>query len=362
MKTLRILHLEDDPDDAEVIRLTLKAEGIACSVVRVETKDDFIAALKQGGFDLIFADHSLPQFDGLSALAIAQEKFPDIPFIFVTGTLGEDLAIETLKSGATDYVLKHRMQRLGPSVLRALREATERSERKRAEEKLRETNEQLRALAARLQSVREEERIWIAREIHDELGQALTALKIDLSWLESKLPRDQKPLLNKTKSISKLVDNTIRSLRRIASELRPGVLDNLGLAAAIEWQAQEFQTRTGITCRCWLNLDDSGLSKEQSTAIFRIFQEALTNVARHANATDVDISLEEKAGELVLEVRDNGKGITESEISNPKSLGLLGMRERAFLLGGEVKIIGAAGKGTAVTVYIPLKRMEQAEG
>ncbi len=362
MKTLRILHLEDDPDDAEVIRLTLKAEGIACSVVRVETKDDFIAALKQGGFDLIFADHSLPQFDGLSALAIAQEKFPDIPFIFVTGTLGEDLAIETLKSGATDYVLKHRMQRLVPSVLRALREATERSERKRAEEKLRETNEQLRALAARLQSVREEERIWIAREIHDELGQALTALKIDLSWLESKLPRDQKPLLDKTKSISKLVDNTIRSLRRIASELRPGVLDNLGLAAAIEWQAQEFQTRTGITCRCWLNLDDSGLSKEQSTAIFRIFQEALTNVARHANATGVDISLEEKAGELVLEVRDNGKGITESEISNPKSLGLLGMRERAFLLGGEVKIIGAAGKGTTVTVHIPLKRMEQAEG
>ena len=234
------------------------------------------------------------------------------------------------------------------------------TERKQADDELRGLREHLRALAAHLQSVREEERALIAREIHDELGQVLTGLKMNLLWLDKRLsdlgdviPR---PILEEIVSMSKLIDNSIQTVQEISTELRPGVLDDLGLTAAIEWQAQEFQTQTGIRCRFTSNAEDITLDKVWSTAIFRILQEALTNVARHANATRVNISLREKAGSLILVVRDNGKGITETATFNPKSLGLLGMRERALFLGGEVKIRGTPGKGTKITVRIPLNR------
>jgi PAS domain S-box-containing protein len=234
------------------------------------------------------------------------------------------------------------------------------TERRQVEEQLRSSREQLRNLAAYIQSVREEERTKIAREIHDELGQALTGLKMSLSWLDKKLSEagDVVPLslLEEITSMSKLVDTTIQMVREISTELRPGVLDDLGLTAAIEWQAQEFQTRMGIRCSFTSSLENIILDKERSTVIFRIFQEALTNVVRHANATRINVSLKEEADNLILEVRDNGEGIKESEISNAKSLGLLGMRERAILLGGEIKISGTPRKGTKVTVRIPLDK------
>ncbi|MCI0485119.1 MAG: PAS domain S-box protein, partial [Blastocatellia bacterium] len=228
------------------------------------------------------------------------------------------------------------------------------TERKRAEDQLRMSQKQLRALAARLQSVREEERTRIAREIHDELGQALTGLMMDVSWLSSRLAQDQTPLLEKTKSMSQLIDATIQSVRKICTELRPGVLDAFGLTAGIEWQAQEFEARTGIESKIATLPEGRSLDTGRSTAVFRIFQEILTNVARHANATEVYISLEEQAGSLILEVRDNGRGIAGSEIDDPKSLGLLGMRERARPFGGEVRFSGSPGEGTRVTVRVPL--------
>jgi PAS domain S-box-containing protein len=230
------------------------------------------------------------------------------------------------------------------------------TERKQAEDQLRSSREQLRALSAHLQSVREEERALIAREIHDELGQELTGLKMDLSWLIKRLPGDQELLLNKTESMLKLVDNTIQSVRRISTKLRPGVLDDLGLTAAIEWQAQDFQIRTGIECAFHSNLREVDLDRDRSTTVFRILQETLTNVARHASATHVSIFLNEEATSLVLVVEDNGRGITESEASDPKSLGLLGMRERALVFGGEVEIRGLPGRGTTVTLKIPLQK------
>jgi len=225
---------------------------------------------------------------------------------------------------------------------------------RRTEEELKNSHEQLRNLSIHLQSVREEERTRIAREIHDQLGQALTALKIDFSWLNNRLPKNQKSLLEKIESMSKLVDMTIQMVRRISSELRPGILDDLGLAAAIEWQAEEFQDRTGIKCEIALEPEDIILDQDCSTTIFRIFQEAITNVVRHANATEVKISLEKEAGKLMLEVKDNGKGITEEQISDPKSFGLIGIRERAHFWGGEVVISGVRDKGPTVTVSIPL--------
>jgi signal transduction histidine kinase len=354
-KDIRILMLEDDAADAELTRFALRKGGLSFSLSRVDTRDDYVRAIEKHPPELILSDYSLPGFDGHAALSIAREKCPETPFIFVTGTMGEEVAIETLKSGATDYVLKTRLSRLIPAVNRALREAHERAEHRRAEEQLRQSHAQLRALSVYLQSVREEERTRIAREVHDELGQALTSCKLDLSWIAGKLPRELKPLLEKTKALTAHIDATIQTVRRISTELRPGVLDHLGLAAALEWQANEFQNRTGIKCEVRSSVHEPLLDQNLSTTLFRIFQETLTNIIRHAGATRVSVHLREADGRVILEVKDNGRGITRTEITQTKSMGLLGMRERAALLGGSFRIgRAAAGRGTKVSVSIPL--------
>jgi signal transduction histidine kinase len=233
------------------------------------------------------------------------------------------------------------------------------TERKRAEEELRRSLDRLRALAARLQRAREEERTSVAREIHDQLGQALTAIKIDLSSVIRELPKDKK---GRCESILELVDQTIQSVRRIASELRPAILDALGLVAAVEWAAEEFEVRTGIKCRLDLPQEDIVIEQERATALFRILQETLTNVVRHAHATEVNVRLAKEEGRLTLNIRDNGKGIDAEQLSFSRSLGILGMRERAWLLGGELDISGAPGKGTTVRVRIPAEDPTQWEG
>jgi PAS domain S-box-containing protein len=225
-----------------------------------------------------------------------------------------------------------------------------------ANQELRALLAQLRALAARLQAVREDERTSIAREIHDDLGQALTAMNMDLVWLMQKLLGADASLRLKVNSLLKLVDGAISSVRRIASSLRPGMLDDLGLSAAIEWQAREFQERTGIGCELVLPRLDVELDNERSTAVFRIFQETLTNIARHAAATRAIVKLKKTGRELVLEVVDDGKGFENGALTQEKSLGLLGMKERALILGGLIEICSTPGQGTSVTVRIPLGR------
>jgi signal transduction histidine kinase len=231
--------------------------------------------------------------------------------------------------------------------------ASESANHQHTEDGLRRSTEQLRELSARLQSVREEERTRISRAIHDELGQTLTGLKMDVAWLQSHLDPQQSALLAKTQAMSKLIDTTIQMVRRISAELRPGILD-LGLVATIEWQLHEFQARTGIAGKLASSREETTLAEDGSTVVFRILQEILTNVARHAQATQVEVSLEESADVLTLRVQDNGRGMTESEIHSPKSIGLLGMQERARLQAGEVHFQGTPGQGTTVTVRLPL--------
>ena len=228
---------------------------------------------------------------------------------------------------------------------------------KRAEQELRASSEQSRNLAARLLSAREEERTGIAREIHDELGQSLTAMKIDLAWVASRLPRRNAPLLERIRSTLELADSIIQSVRRISTELRPGILD-LGLAAAVEWQVQEFQARTGIQCKLRLPAQEV-VAPDASTALFRILQETLTNVARHAGAMRAEVVLRKQRDRLVLRIHDNGRGFDQAGTSLSGSLGLLGMRERAAMLGGGVSISSAPGKGTTVTAWIPLRPPEE---
>lgn len=234
--------------------------------------------------------------------------------------------------------------------------ASDLSEIKRAEQELRASSEQLRNLAAHLLTVREEERARISREVHDELGQSLTAVKMDLAWLAGRLPRRNGQMLERIGSTRQLADSMIQSIRRISTELRPGVLD-LGLAAAVEWQVQEFQARSGIQCKVRL-LTQEVFAPDVSTALFRILQETLTNVARHAKATRVEVVQQKQRNRVVLLIRDNGRGFDQADPSLSKSLGLLGMRERAAILGGQVNISSAPGKGTTVTAWIPLPSPE----
>lgn len=231
--------------------------------------------------------------------------------------------------------------------------------RKKADKELFKSREQLRDLSIHLQSVREEERTNVAREIHDELGQSLTALYLNSSWLYNHLPKEQALFRNKVKSMMEIIDSTIKAVKRLSTELRPGLLDDLGIIAAIEWQANKFQDTTGIKCYFSSVLGGASLDKERRTAIFRIFQETLTNVARHANATLVRVLLEEKHTKVILRIRDNGIGITEEQISAHKSLGILGMRERARAFGGEIKIKGTQGRGTTVTLSIPANTKDE---
>ena len=230
--------------------------------------------------------------------------------------------------------------------------------RKQAEAQLENSYNLLRALSRHLEGIREEERGRIAREIHDELGVMLTCLKLDLSRLSELAATvdnaaTRQPLQDKLLSMLQLIDPTIAMVQRIATELRPVLLDDLGLVAAIEWLAQDFQNRTGVMCTFSSSVENIVLEREQATVVFRICQEALTNVTRHAHARNVAIRLEDITGSLRLEVQDDGQGISEHKISDPQSLGLLGMRERASCLGGEISIIGQSGEGTTIALRIP---------
>lgn len=232
------------------------------------------------------------------------------------------------------------------------------TERKQAEDQLKASTEQLRALSARLQSAREEEGTRIAREIHDELGGALTGLKWDLEGIDRVLSgsandESTREVVAKIPAMNSMIDSTIETVRRISSELRPSVLDDLGLVSAIEWQAQQFQQRTGIPVEC-ASSDEVSLSRERSIAVFRVFQEILTNILRHSGATLVNVQTMQDNGEFVLAVSDNGRGISEEQKADTTSLGLLGMRERVHLVGGEISITGVEGEGTTVTVRVPI--------
>jgi PAS domain S-box-containing protein len=227
-------------------------------------------------------------------------------------------------------------------------------EGKRAGEMIAKSRERLRNLSGRLQSLLEEERTRISREIHDVLGQTLTAMKMDLSLIRRSLAADGHAGHSaKIQKLERNVNNIIRTVRRIATDMRPGILDELGVAAALEWLVKDFQKRTGISGNVVLQGVDRMSDTVLSTAIFRIVQEALTNVMRHAAASQVNVSLEKLNNALILEVRDNGIGIMEGRIFDSKSLGLIGMRERVLLLGGEVAISGKPGEGTLVRVTIP---------
>jgi len=245
---------------------------------------------------------------------------------------------------------------LAPAASIAIQNALAYHERQVRVAELKESSMQLQALAANLELAREEERTQIARELHDQMGQALTAMKFDLAWLSERLGKKDTSMAQKAKTIKEQMDTMIKTVRRIATELRPGMLDDLGLAASIEWQARDFEKRTGIVCEVTFTGEDLPQARAQALALFRIFQEALTNVERHAKANHIEVKLAATPELLTLQIHDDGRGIQEQEIANPLALGLLGMRERTKRLGGNFDIQGVPDDGTIVTVSIPVKQ------
>lgn len=483
---LRILHIEDSADDAELLCVELEAAGYPLHYLRVENALQMAAALRAEPWDVVLSDFNLPAFNAYGALDLLKENGLDIPFIVVSGCIGEMEAIKLMKAGAADYVMKGGLTRLGPAIEREIKEAASRAQRKqadlalaanrkllenitqslgegllvldldsrllmmnaeaerllgwtaaelancslhdtvhywnpdgsplprkdcmihlsgcrgeacrvedevmvrkdgtvfpvayvctpiiedgrvigtvtafkdvterqRAEQKLQESRFQLQELTAFLQQVREDERRRIARELHDELGQALTALRIDLIWLDGKLPARDEKIGDKLLAMLGLIDKTVDAVRRISEDLRPGMLDDLGLAAAIEHHATKFAEQTGIACELRMNREHYELDDRIATALFRVLQESLTNVARHANATRVTIHLQDLAGEMLLIVKDNGCGLPAPAPEKKKTYGLIGMHERVKLLGGSLDIASAPGKGTRIEASLPFQ-------
>jgi two-component system sensor histidine kinase UhpB len=486
-KPLRALLVEDSQDDADLILIALNEDGFDVVCERVETEDAMSSAINGRIWDVVISDFSLPRFSAINAMTILRKANLDIPFVIVSGCIGEESVVALMKDGVSDFVMKDKLARLAPVIKFELHNANMRREhqvaqdalkrnsallsgitsalgegiyvldeegrltfmnpeaerllgwmeaellgqnihnvihgqnpngtslaeadcriykvlktasiyksedevfmrkdgslipvsitssaiiennkavasvtafqdislRKQAEQELQEKRKQLQKLTMHLQTVREEERTKIARELHDELGQMLTGVKLDAKWLATALSGPQPLIQEKIISMSKLIDETLDAMRRVAADLRPVMLDDLGLEAALEWLTEEFGKRTGLHIQ--LELDRQAgqyecpeLDDEIATAAYRIVQECLNNVARHARALHVHVLLRCREDMLLLRVSDDGQGITEIQKRN--SFGIVGMRERATGLGGVLHISSIEGEGTCVEVSLP---------
>jgi signal transduction histidine kinase len=345
----KILLVDDEPKSLYALQQLLAT--LDQNLMVAQSGEEALRLALKNDFAVILLDVRMPGIDGFETARLirSRERSRLTPIIFLTAAADEMTSMfRGYEVGAVDYLMKPVVPEILKSKVAVFVELHAKSER------LRESEEKLRRLAAHLISVREEERAHIAREIHDELGQVLTGLKMEVTWLAKRLK--EAPLIEKTDSMCKLIDSSVQTVRKIATGLRPEMLDDMGLVAAVGWQAKEFQKRTGIRARIKLPPETARLDVDVSTTMFRIFQEILTNVARHSRATRIDVELQIAEDRVALEVADNGVGIADADLNGRKSLGLLGMHERALLFGGEVTISGRTGEGTRVLVTIPLRK------
>ena len=364
-KDTYLLLVEDNPGDAVLIKDMLEDISFSeKSLLLAKSLGEAIShAVSKKEITLILLDLSLPDCDGINTVRSIRSFFPDSAIIVLTGIHDEKLAISALRDGAQDYLIKGDFNT--QNIKRLIRFAIERQHIitklnqaneafKKAEAEVLQMNAQLRNLSAYLQNIRENERTTIAREIHDELGQQLTAIKMDVSWLNKRLPAQDEAAKVKVKDLFSLIDDTIKSVRRISTGLRPGILDDLGLIAAIDWQNLEFEKRIGIKCRFYNKVEELPFHKNLTTGIFRIFQETLTNIARHADAKEIITTFQLDNKNLILTINDDGKGFDARDVAGKKTLGLIGMKERAFMLGGRHYINSEKNRGTTSILVVPL--------
>lgn len=351
-QALHILHIEDSPADQDLARVILRRAGLACDIRTVETLDALRQALQTQTFDLILADYHLPGFTALDAWALVAPLAQRPPFVLLSGAIGEAAAVDVMRLGMTDFLRKEDIARL-PQVLRRAMEVHEaRRARKQAMAELALSQQRLAELTDHLQSSIEEERASIAREIHDGIGGSLTSVKFDLAWITRNTPADQ-PLHAHALSALEMLQLALGASQRIMMNLRPPILDQ-GLFAAVQWLAEGFERRTGVAVQIRTSSELIAASPEIQLVAYRCAQEALTNIGKYAQASQVEIDLSDREGFLTLEVTDNGCGMTAEQREKPRSFGLRGLQERARTVDGWLDISSQPGRGTSIIVSIPL--------
>lgn len=353
--SLRILHLEDSPVDHDLARLALQRAGLQFSMERVDTLEDFDRALASRP-DIVLADYQLPGFNALDAWQHVQEAglASQMPVILLSGAIGETAAVQAIQQGISDYLLKDSIGKLAHTITRALDIQQAHREREHAARELAASQQRLAELAEHLQSSIEQERSAIAREIHDDIGGALTAVKFDLAWLSRHSTSE--PMDGHIRAASDMLQHALGASQRIMLNLRPPILDQ-GLVPALQWLADSFSRRTGIPARLQARLEggtSSRASREVQLVAYRTAQESLTNITKYAQCSRVDIDIAEDRAALTLEVSDNGRGIQGAELEKPKSFGLKGLQERARMAGGWLDISSQPGRGTAITLTVPM--------
>jgi signal transduction histidine kinase len=352
-RALEVLHLEDSELDHELTLAHLLRGGLRVNLRRIDSEAEFLAALDHD-WDAIISDYNLPGFTGLVALDLLKATGSGVPFILVSGEIGEDTAVEAMRNGASDYLLKNNLSRLVPALLHAVEATETRRARERADRELDASQQRLRELAQHLQNSIEQERSAIAREIHDDVGGSLTALKFDLAWIARHT--DSEPVRARVNSALETVTLAIDSSKRIMHNLRPAILEQ-GLVAALHWLATRFEKRTGIDCRIRLPAEAAELPPGVPLVAYRTAQEALTNISKHAQATRVQLDLSLAGGVLSLEISDNGRGLNADDLAKARSFGIRGLHERAGTVGGWVELSSGSG-GTTMILSVPLNPAE----
>ena len=347
---LNILVVEDSELDYELLVATLSREGLRPSTTRVEDESGMRDAFAKARVDAVITDHNLPRFDSFASLKVAKSIDADIPVIVLSGEMSEDLAVASLHAGADDFVLKTRMFRIAAALQQSLKAAGARRDARNAVAALAQSEAKLHALTQHLESAKEDERRAIAQEIHDDIGGALTALKFELVRLKRTVgDAGAQPHLD---SISQLLESAVVASHRIQHALRPAVLD-AGLVAALEWLARGFGERSGIQIDFQTNRDEFEIAPDRAAAVYRVAQEALTNIRKHAHATHVHMQLFALGNEVTLEVQDDGHGFDPASLQVTPGFGVNGMMERARGLGGWSEVSSSPGRGTTVMFSIP---------
>jgi signal transduction histidine kinase len=350
---LRVLHLEDSALDHELTLAHLHRGGLRVHALRIDSEAGFLAALERD-WDVVLSDFNLPGFSGLVALDLLKARGRDIPFILVSGEIGEDTAVEAMRNGASDYLLKNNLARLVPALMHAVEATQTRLAREHADRELGKSKQRLRELAQHLQTSIEQERAAIAREIHDDVGGSLTALKFDLAWI-ARHATDAGVRL-RVNSALETVTLAIESSQRIMHNLRPAILEQ-GLVAALQWIASRFEKRTGIECELRLPTRTPKWPAGVPLVAYRTAQEALTNITKHARATRVQIDLSLAGGVMSLEISDNGRGLSQADLGKARSFGIRGLHERAGTVGGWVDL-SSGPAGTTLILSVPLDGAE----
>ena len=348
---LRILHIEDSLADHQLARITLQRSGLACELTHIDTLPALHACTLHS-FDAVLADYRLPGFTAIDVWQHVAAQAGHPPCILLSGAIGEAAAVDAMRLGFSDYLLKEDIARLPHVLTRALEVHEARRAREQAVAELDESERRLAELAEHLQSSIEAERAAIAREIHDDIGGALTAVKFDLAWIDRHAP-EEGGIRSRTHTALDMLQHALGASQRIMMNLRPPVLDQ-GLVAAVQWLAKNFERRTGITVQLRSSAARIPMAPDVQLVAYRTAQEALTNVSKHAQATHVRIELSDDENVLTLEVSDDGQGLSSEARAKAKAFGLRGLQERARTVGGWLDVSSRPGQGTSVIVSIPL--------